>query len=144
MTVSIVKVSLKLHVISRCLGKTYSFIFEKKNLVSKGNKSLKKIRGRSTWQLNQKWDGIHLLWNELVVAKGFLNAGNNSFMRTVFSVCLWKSLLELDNSFGRCQLQGSKSLAYKIQLGTENLEQLSWRMLPTASQTTSTVYVMGF
>lgn len=81
--------------------------------MSKSAKNLNKIRGRSTWQLNQKWDGIHLQWNELVVAKGFLNAGNNSFTGTVFSECLWKSLLELDKSFGRCQLQGSKSLAYK-------------------------------
>lgn len=138
MAINTAEVFLKPCVISRWLWKTYSFIFEKKSLVSKGTKSLNKIRGRSTWQLNQKWNGIHLQWNELVVAKGFQNAGNNSFTSTVFSECLWKSLLELDNSFGRCQLQGSKSLANEIQLGMENLEQLSWQMLPAASQKTST------
>lgn len=88
MTGNIVEVFLKPCVISRWLGKTYSLIFEKKNLVSKGTKSLNKIRGRSTLQLNQKSNGIHLQWNELVVAKGFQNAGNNSFTSTVFSECL--------------------------------------------------------
>lgn len=88
MTADIVEVFLKPHVISRWLGNTYSFIFEKKNLMSKGTKSLNMIRGRSAWQLNQKRDRIHLQWNELVVAKGFLNAGNNSFTSTVFSECL--------------------------------------------------------
>lgn len=54
MAVNIVEVFLKPHVISRWLGNTYSFIFEERNLVSKGTKTLNKIRGRSTWQLNQK------------------------------------------------------------------------------------------
>lgn len=62
MAVNIAGVFLKPCVINRWLGKTYSFIFEKKNSVSKGTKSLNKIRGRGTWQLNQK-----VRWNTFTV-----------------------------------------------------------------------------